>query len=1796
MFHRFILWISHLWGLLCEFIMPSTPNTQTPITTTSQSPSSSPSDLMPSTTISQTPTPTSWGVFLSFRGVDTRNNFTSHLYDKLVCSGFPTFMDNPELRSGQVISEALFQAIQESKIYVIVFSENYASSAWCLDELVEILNCHKSMKRLVIPVFYYIDPSVVRYQTKKFTEAFEKHQTRSAQERVMKWRDTLVEVSGFSGYHVTRISLDMNPKTLDVVKYPVGLDSRVEEIMSLMSTDTLGVINIGIYGMGGIGKTTLAKALFNQLLLGGNFEGSCFLANVRDASTNYKGIESLQQKLINEVLKSNKTVEVHNVEEGAKLIRERICLAKVLVLVDDIYDRNQFESLVGPFASGSVVIITTRDEEMLDKIKAEPRYRYKVTELNDQESLSLFSKHAFENGGKDNTLMILSKDIISLAGGLPLALEVFGAYLSTQHSVVGWRSYIQKLQRDPDSTIQQKLKISLNAVELEDPLLKQIFLDIACFFIGNVKDEVVEIMDTCYLFADHNIDILKKRCLLTIRRNMYGPDRLEMHDLLRDVGRDIARNNSANDPGNYSRLWAVEDIYEVLENQTGTKAIECISYKDGRDELQEVAFTTKTFERMSKLRFLKLINANLTGSFEHIFKDLRWLRWEFCPLKCLPSEFYSQKLVILELPYSKMTTWEPNVVSRVFGKLKTLNMKRSLDLVTTPDFAKLPSLETLNLDGCERLEELHMSIGSLVRLESLNLAGCKKLRSLPDTICNLRVLKVLNISECYSLEALPLQLGNIKSLTNFIAYGLTLSKLPDSIGHLTKLVELNLLDNQKLETLPDTICNLRSLEILDIYGCGSLSALPTEIGNIESLKKIDVRGLPVSKFPDSIGNLTKLVELDLWGNEKLETLPDTICNLRNLEILSIYGCEILETLPDDLWTITRLKKLDASYATMLKKLPDIESSQIALSLQELDMSMCRITALPSGFSQLSNLQSLELFSCCHLFSIPKLPPNLKCIKADSCNSLERLPNISDLKHLETLNLSWCSGLTEIQDLEELTAIRNLALDNCSGLTYNHLTKRLFKVYSEFGHQITVKVDEVLDHKGRQRWVGWIDESLYWTSASSDSESTVYAYLLPNESHNFMGIILCFNDPGYFRSSTFGFSVKNTRSGFIWRSGSLDIRRKSEVMVIVPKSIFPVRDDDHRIEFTADNTKFVGIHLLYNTETEMIEDVMKKHVIDIDALKLVDPVLQDMFLDITCFFIGWEKNKVVQVLETCYTNVDHNIDILKNRCLLSVNSRNELKTDDLLQHLGKEIARKNSPDEPGKHSRLWLSIDIYDVLKKETGTEVTEGIVPRKVNYQNALYEESFTLETFKNMRKLRFLYLNKVHLTGSFEQKFEDLRWLCWECCPLKCLPSEFYPIKLVILELPSSNIITMWELNMVPHVFEKLKILDMSYSQDLATITDFTKLPCLETLNLTGCESLEEVHLSIGSLTRLVSLYLHGCVKLRSLPNTICNLTALEVLDICDCSCLEALPMPLGNIQSLRELNAGNLTVSILPDSIGNLSKLVMLRLNSNKNLKTLPVTICNLRSLEIIDISGCEKLEILPDQLWNLTRLRELKAELPCNLKWIMADCCTLMERFPNLSNLKQLEYIKLEDCGGLSEIQGLHGPTSVRELHLESSNSSLLECTFTESFFQMYSQFGHPIQICSTEFPDWISKSSEYESMSSFMSIEPNDGYPTMSLNLPPNVSHNYLGMILCIRSSKSLTSYSIEKTASNFIWRGEFESYGSYKSLMVIVPKSTFSVEDGDDRIILKANRRAKVYGIHLLYKTEEFDSTTVNESS
>ena len=145
-----------------------------------------------------------YDVFLSFRGPDTRNNFTDHLYDRLKQVGIPTFRDDERLEQGTKIDSGLLRAIDESKIAVVVLSKQYASSSWCLIELAKIVECMANKKLTVLPVFHYVDPSDVRYQKGSFAEAFAKHENRFKDkiDDVKAWRAALTAVANLSGWHL----------------------------------------------------------------------------------------------------------------------------------------------------------------------------------------------------------------------------------------------------------------------------------------------------------------------------------------------------------------------------------------------------------------------------------------------------------------------------------------------------------------------------------------------------------------------------------------------------------------------------------------------------------------------------------------------------------------------------------------------------------------------------------------------------------------------------------------------------------------------------------------------------------------------------------------------------------------------------------------------------------------------------------------------------------------------------------------------------------------------------------------------------------------------------------------------------------------------------------------------------------------------------------------------------------------------------------------------------------------------------------------------------------------------------------------------------------------------------------------------------------------------------------------------------------------------------------------------------------------------------------------------------------
>ena len=169
-----------------------------------------------------------YDVFLSFRGEDTRNQFTGHLYHALNQKGIYTFRDDKELKKGKDISPELLKAIEESRFAVVILSEDYASSSWCLEELSKIVECKKVMT--VIPVFYHVEPKDVRKQTGKYGDAFDKHEQvfQDNLGKVKRWRDALCAVAGIAGWDVKEryiipLLFSFSPFLLFIYIFPLHL-------------------------------------------------------------------------------------------------------------------------------------------------------------------------------------------------------------------------------------------------------------------------------------------------------------------------------------------------------------------------------------------------------------------------------------------------------------------------------------------------------------------------------------------------------------------------------------------------------------------------------------------------------------------------------------------------------------------------------------------------------------------------------------------------------------------------------------------------------------------------------------------------------------------------------------------------------------------------------------------------------------------------------------------------------------------------------------------------------------------------------------------------------------------------------------------------------------------------------------------------------------------------------------------------------------------------------------------------------------------------------------------------------------------------------------------------------------------------------------------------------------------------------------------------------------------------------------------------------------------------------------
>ncbi|CAN1305475.1 Disease resistance protein L6 [Linum perenne] len=933
-------------------------------------------------------------VFLSFRGPDTRNNITDFLYNYLERSKIRTFRDDDELRKGEKIGSALIQAINQSKIYIVVFSPNYASSKWCLQELAKMVECCKEDKgHVILPIFFYVDPRDVRHQTGPYQKAFEQYKKqRYPDVTIQEWKESLKEVGQMKGWHVTdsdgqgaivdevfgNVSSLLNKDYALLTEDLVGIDHHVEAVVKLLSMDLdEGVKTVGIHGMGGIGKTTIAMAVYDKVSM--LFDGCCFLEDVREKLQEMDGAVSLQNKLISSVIKGENPVT--NVSEGIHKIKNRVGHIKALIVLDDVDSKFEFEKLLGQidnFYPGSRFIITTRDKKVLNLLKE--CESYEAEEMSHDHSLLLFCKHAFRMEHPPADYATLSEKFAVAAAGLPLALKVLGSLLYREDREV-WEEKLVQLKEISPTEVQKRLEISYKTLTYEE---QQIFLDIACFFIGEDKDIVSYMWSSCKFYPISGINTLILRSLIKVER-----DKFKMHDQLRDLGRSIVREENFEHPWKRSRVWSSMEAVDMLNDGKGSKKVQGLEVYLKVESAEQQHLTGEQFRKLSELRYLGANCEGLKGDFQGLVSNLRYLNLKIYK-GGVPDLSEYENLEVLNLQGCFSMVHELRIGN--FKNLKILSLSplgalpsslTKLDFDYCPQLVKLP-----NLGNLENLIDLRLSCPNLVEIEGLgelksliklSISNAPMLNNV-DGLENLQSLAYLTMTRCLAMQRLP-SLANLKKMDTLIISGFPNITEIEGLGELDSLQAVRFDNCTSLQRLHD-MSKLTRLKSLSVGGCQSLMALEG-LEFLTALERLELTGTQLERLP-SLSKLAKLKSINLQENQNLREIVG-IENMERLETLWLAECTSLETLPD----LSGLKKL-----------------------KELNIRSCVKLTEVRGIEELKSLENLEM----------------KC-----CKSIEKLPNLSNLGRLSTLSVWDCERLTELAGVEELKSLTNLYIFGCKSL-------------------------------------------------------------------------------------------------------------------------------------------------------------------------------------------------------------------------------------------------------------------------------------------------------------------------------------------------------------------------------------------------------------------------------------------------------------------------------------------------------------------------------------------------------------------------------------------------------------------------------------------------------------------------------------------------------------------------------------------------------------------------------------------
>ena len=336
----------------------------------------------------------------------------------------------------------------------------------------------------------------------------------------------------------------------------IGLEKSMKDVVNKLQSVSV----IGLVGMGGIGKTTFAMEVYNHFVSCQRFEHYCFLQDVRSSQTFVLQNKVLRNLGVGSESRCNDQAEYTRKLRGAWKGR------RVLVIVDDIDDANQLDSLIpdiNELGSECRIVITSRRHDVLqDAMKTLPtasKAMYEVRTLDKSYSRRLFNMHAFGSETPSEGFVELAETISDACDGLPLSLTVMGRYLfhkKKHEDKEIWVESVKLLQENQE--ILDKLRICYDGLPTDGD--RAMFLDIACMLIGVKQEVAMTIWKSCSncscSFSKTPASSLRRlidRSL--VKLDEY--DTLRMHDVLRDMGRDVVKRDrgQARPRKKWTHLW-----------------------------------------------------------------------------------------------------------------------------------------------------------------------------------------------------------------------------------------------------------------------------------------------------------------------------------------------------------------------------------------------------------------------------------------------------------------------------------------------------------------------------------------------------------------------------------------------------------------------------------------------------------------------------------------------------------------------------------------------------------------------------------------------------------------------------------------------------------------------------------------------------------------------------------------------------------------------------------------------------------------------------------------------------------------------------------------------------------------------------------------------------------------------------------------------------------------------------------------------------------------------------------------